>query len=73
MSKDFLIQISLELEFALLFPKEVLLYQGWRKTLAIVSLSIRERLIYVGSFSGRRDLSLHRVQVHRRHPDSEPR
>ena len=26
MSKDFLIQISLELEFALLFPKEVLLY-----------------------------------------------
>ena len=73
MSKAFLIQISLELEFALLLPKKVLLYQGWRKLLAIVSLSIRERLVYVGSLSGRRDAHLHRVQMQRMHPESQPR
>lgn len=73
MSEAFLVQTALELEFALLFPKEILLYQGWRKILAIVSLSIRERLVYVGSLSGRRDVHLHRVQMHGMHPESQPR
>lgn len=44
-SKASPIQISLELEFALLSAKAIMLYHGWRKTLAIVSLRIRERLV----------------------------